>query len=45
ASFFLSKEFHALLKLPTLLTPSYYVSTAGNICKETVKHYIAQQRQ
>lgn len=45
ASCFLRKEFPELLKLPTLWTPSYFVSTAGNICTETVKHYIAQQRQ
>jgi REP element-mobilizing transposase RayT len=30
--------------LPTLWTPSYFVSTAGNICTETVKKYIEQQR-
>ncbi|MBC5797595.1 transposase, partial [Sphaerospermopsis sp. LEGE 00249] len=42
---FLRKEFPELLKLPTLWTPSYFVSTAGNICTETVKHYIAQQRK
>jgi REP element-mobilizing transposase RayT len=45
ASHFLRKEFPELLKLPTLWTPSYFVSTAGNICTETVKGYIAQQRE
>lgn len=45
ASHFLRKEFPELLKLPTLWTPSYFVSTAGNICTETVKRYIAQQRE
>ncbi len=44
ASHHLRKEFPQLLKLPTLWTPSYFVSTAGNICTETVKKYIAQQK-
>ncbi|MFB2739415.1 transposase [Umezakia sp. BLCC-F208] len=26
-------------------SPSYCVTTAGNICTETVKRYIAQQRE
>ena len=33
-----------LLKIPTLWTPSYFVSTAGNVCTETVMKYIEQQR-
>lgn len=44
ASHHLRKEFPELLKLPTLWTPSYFVSTAGNISTEAVKNYIAQQR-
>ena len=44
ASHQLRKEFPELLKIPTLWTPSYFVSTAGNICTETVKKYIEQQR-
>ncbi len=44
ASHHLRKEFSELLKLPTLWTPSYFVSTAGNICTETVKCYIEAQR-
>lgn len=44
ASHYLRKEFPELLKLPCLWTPSYFVSTAGNISTETVKRYIAQQR-
>lgn len=44
ASRHLRKEFPELLKIPTLWTPSYFVSTAGNICTETVKRYIEQQR-
>ncbi|QSV56379.1 MAG: IS200/IS605 family transposase [Dolichospermum sp. UKL201] len=39
ASHHLRKEFPELLKIPTLWTPSYFVSTAGNICTETVKKY------
>ena len=44
ASHHLRKEFPELLKIPTLWTPSYFVSTSGNICTETVKKYIEQQR-
>jgi putative transposase len=44
ASHHLRNEFPELLKIPTLWTPSYFVSTAGNICTETVKKYIEQQR-
>ncbi|WP_243147546.1 IS200/IS605 family transposase [Scytonema sp. UIC 10036] len=35
-SHFLRQEFPELLKLPTLWTPTYFVSTAGNISTETV---------
>jgi putative transposase len=45
ASHHLRKEFPELLKLPTLWTPSYFVSTVGNICTETVKRYIEAQRE
>ena len=45
ASHHLRKEFPELLKLPTLWMPSYFVSTAGNICTETVKRYIEAQRE
>jgi len=44
ASHVLRKEFPELMKLPTLWTPSYFVSTAGNVCTETVKRYIEQQK-
>ena len=44
ASHHLRKEFPELLKILTLWTPSYFVSTAGNICTEPVKKYIEQQR-
>lgn len=44
ASHHMRKEFPELLKLPTLWTPSYFVSTTGNVCTETVKRYIEQQK-
>lgn len=45
ASHHLRQEFPDLKnKLPTLWTPSYFVSTAGNICTESVKRYIEQQK-
>ena len=39
----LRKEFPELLKLPSLWTRSYFVSTAGNVCAETIQHYIEAQ--
>ena len=45
ASSVLRKEFPELKqKLPTLWTPSYFVSTGGNISTLQVKQYIEQQR-
>lgn len=44
ASHHLRKEFPDLKKLPTLWTPSYFVSTAGNVSSETIKRYIETQR-
>ena len=44
ASHHLRQEFPELLKLPCLWTPSYFVSTAGNVCTQTVKRYIENQR-
>ncbi|UXE58495.1 MAG: IS200/IS605 family transposase [Woronichinia naegeliana WA131] len=40
SSHHLRKEFPHLLRLPSLWTSSYFVSTAGNISSETVKKYI-----
>ncbi len=40
SSNYLRKEFPQLLKLPSLWTSSYFVSTAGNISSEVVKKYI-----
>jgi putative transposase len=39
----LRKEFPVLLKLPSLWTNSYLVSTAGNISNETIQKYIENQ--
>lgn len=36
----LRKEFPQLMKMPSLWTGSYFVSTAGNISSEAVKKYI-----
>jgi putative transposase len=40
SSYLLRKEFPVLLKLPSLWTSSYFVSTAGNISSEAVRKYI-----
>lgn len=40
----LRQEFPHLLKLPSLWTHSYFVSTAGNVSSETVKRYIEEQK-
>jgi putative transposase len=40
----LRKEFPKLLKLTILWTPSYFVSTTGNISTANLIQYIAQQR-
>ncbi|MFB6277062.1 MAG: transposase, partial [Halothece sp.] len=44
ASHYLRKEFPELKKLPTLWTPSYFVSTAGNISSDTIQRYIENQK-
>lgn len=42
----LRKEFPELLKLPSLWTHSYFISTAGNVSSETIQKYIeAQSKQ
>ena len=43
SSHHLRKEFPELLKLPSLWTHSYFISTAGNVCSETIQRYIAEQ--
>ena len=39
----LRKEYPELLKLPSLWTHSYFVSTAGNVSSETIQKYIEEQ--
>ncbi len=39
----LRREYPFLLKLPSLWTNSYFVSTAGNVSGETIRKYIEAQ--
>lgn len=39
----LRKEFPALMKLPSMWTRSYFVSTAGNVSSATIRRYIESQ--
>jgi putative transposase len=39
----LRKTFPQLLKMPTLWTRSYFVSTAGNVSSHVIQKYIEQQ--
>lgn len=41
----LRKEFKELSKMPSLWTRSYFVSTAGNVCSETIKQYVENQKK
>ena len=41
----LRDEFKELSKMPSLWTRSYFVSTAGNVCSETVKKYVENQKK
>jgi len=43
SSHFLRREFPELLKIPSLWTHSYFVSTAGNVSNRTIQKYIEQQ--
>jgi len=43
SSRYLRKEFPQLLKMPTLWTRSYFLSTAGNVSTGTIKKYIEKQ--
>jgi putative transposase len=43
SSHHLRREFPELLKIPSLWTHSYFVSTAGNVSSETIQRYIAEQ--
>ena len=40
----LREEFHQLVKMPSLWTRSYFVSTAGNVCSDTIKKYVESQK-
>lgn len=40
----LREEFSQLVKMPSLWTRSYFVSTAGNVCSETIKKYVENQK-
>lgn len=40
----LREEFQQLSKMPSLWTRSYFVSTAGNVCSETIKRYVENQK-
>jgi len=40
---FLSKEFPELMKLPSMWTRAYFVSTAGNVSSSTIQKYIEAQ--
>jgi putative transposase len=39
----LREEFPGLMRMPSLWTRSYFVSTAGNVASETVWRYIQEQ--
>jgi len=41
----LRKEFAHLRNLPTLWSPSYFLSTAGNVSSEMIQRYIQQQSE
>ena len=43
SSHYLRSEFSHLLKIPSLWTHSYFVSTAGNISNQTIQKYIEAQ--
>jgi putative transposase len=39
----LRREFPFLMKMPSLWTRSYFVSTAGNVSADTIRRYIDEQ--
>jgi len=43
SSHVLREEFPHLLKLPSLWTRSFFLSTEGNVSQETIRHYIERQ--
>jgi putative transposase len=40
---YLRQEFPELMKLPSMWTRAYFVSTAGNVSADTIKKYIEAQ--
>ena len=44
SSCYLRKEFPELLKLPSLWTRSYFISTIGNVSEKTIERYIEEQK-
>jgi putative transposase len=45
SSHLLRKEFPYLRSLPALWSPSYFLSTAGNVSSQTIERYIQQQSE
>lgn len=41
----LRDEFNELSKMSSLWTRSYFVSTAGDVCSETIKKYVENQKK
>ena len=41
----LRNEFNELSKMPSLWTRSFFVSTARNVCSETIKQYVENQKK
>lgn len=41
----LREEFKELSNMPSLWTRSYFVSTAGSVSSETIRHYVEQQKK
>ena len=44
SSFVLREEFRELAKMPSLWTRSFFVSTAGMVSSETIRHYVDTQK-
>ena len=43
SSYYLRREFPQLLRMPSMWTNSYFVSTAGNVSNENIRKYIEAQ--
>lgn len=41
----LREEFSVLTKMPSLWTRNYFVSTADNLCSQTVEQYVENQKK